>query len=283
MQKVDGTGWIPVNLSSLGLISSLPIDPTNSTSSNLYYSYIVNSSGSIELTATLESQKKLKDTALVDGGTDPAKYETGETVALWTQASGLVGWWPFDEKNGTIAVDSSGNGNNGTLSSPAPTWTIGKVGGALSFNGSNTVTFPNISLANMPYTVSAWIYKNDTNDFNIVGGGIGGINANAHYIVRSSKFYFGNYGCDVGGVLTVNPGQWYYVDFVMDSSQKQSIYVNGVLDAGPAYTCGYYQSYVDLVGSSCCGGAGAGLIDDVHIYDRALSATEIQNMYNATK
>ncbi len=69
----------------------------------------------------------------------------------------------------------------------------------------------------------------------------------------------------------------------MDSSQKQSIYVNGVLDAGPAYICGYYQSYVDLVGSSCCGGAGAGLIDDVRIYNRALSASEIQALYNATR
>ena len=43
---------------------------------------------------------------------------------------GLVGWWKFDETEGTVAYDSSGNGNDGTLTN-GPTWTAGKFGGAL--------------------------------------------------------------------------------------------------------------------------------------------------------
>jgi len=51
-------------------------------------------------------------------------------------AKGLVGWWKFDETNGTIAYDSSGNGNDGDLTN-GPTWVSGKIGGALSFDGVN--------------------------------------------------------------------------------------------------------------------------------------------------
>ena len=48
--------------------------------------------------------------------------------------NGLVGWWKFDETNGTVAYDSSGNGNDGNLTN-GPTWATGKIGGALSFDG----------------------------------------------------------------------------------------------------------------------------------------------------
>ena len=44
--------------------------------------------------------------------------------------TGLVGWWKFDEGSGTAAGDSSGNNNTGTLTN-GPTWTTGKIGGAL--------------------------------------------------------------------------------------------------------------------------------------------------------
>jgi len=47
---------------------------------------------------------------------------------------GLVGWWKFDELDGNISYDSSGNGNDGNLTN-GPTWTDGKIGGALSFDG----------------------------------------------------------------------------------------------------------------------------------------------------
>ena len=46
---------------------------------------------------------------------------------------GLVGWWKFDETDGNVASDSSGNGNDGNLTN-GPTWTEGKIGGALSFD-----------------------------------------------------------------------------------------------------------------------------------------------------
>src|SRR3989338_5343069 len=52
------------------------------------------------------------------------------------QTSGLVGYWTFDEGAGTTANDSSGNNNTGTLTN-GPTWTTGKIGQALNFDGVN--------------------------------------------------------------------------------------------------------------------------------------------------
>ena len=65
--------------------------------------------------------------------------ESGEILVdvntTWS-TDGLVGWWKFDETNGTIAYDSSGNGNDGNLTN-GPTWATGKIGGALGFDGVN--------------------------------------------------------------------------------------------------------------------------------------------------
>jgi hypothetical protein len=288
LQDVDGTGWIPVNLSSLGLISSLPIDPTNSTSSNLYYSYIVNSNGSIELTATLESQKKLKDTALVDGGTDPAKYETGETVALWTQASGLVGYWPFDEGSGSTTADLSGNNNSGSFYTGNPTWVNGKIGGAINFNGSSAVKINNVGSFDYSHgiTISAWfkptILALNTNIF--ASFSLPYLSAHVYPYDFYSINLTGVGQRSVQGLQTLSAGNWYLIVGTYDDSNLD-VYLNGLLDNSQSYpgTTIPSTSYL-CVGAHVCGSYWTnGILDDIRIYNRALSATEIQNMYNATK
>jgi len=77
-----------------------------------------------------------------------------------TNVPGLVAYWNFDEGSGTIAADSSGNGNNGTLVN-GPSWTNGIKGKALLFDGvDDNVTVPNsnsLNLANS-FTLSAWVF-----------------------------------------------------------------------------------------------------------------------------
>jgi len=87
LQNIDGTGWIPVNLSGVGSLSTLPIDPTNNLS--YFYAYAVNSSGQIEFIAGLESQKYLLSAAASDKGRDSTHFESGEDLTLWGQAYGL--------------------------------------------------------------------------------------------------------------------------------------------------------------------------------------------------
>lgn len=180
--------------------------------------------------------------------------------------------------SGTTWYDLSEYGRNATLSS-TPTLSNGKLQLSTSVYG----TFSSVSLSGIPFTVMAWVYKNDTNDFSIIGGGAGGGNANSHYIIRSSRVYFGNYGCDIQGSTNINANTWYHMTYLMDSSQYQSVFLNGVLDGGPTYTCGYYGSYVNTVGTSCCGGAGTALVDHLLIYNRALTTGEIIRNYNSSK
>ncbi len=74
-----------------------------------------------------------------------------------TQPAGLVAGYTFDAGTGTTATDSSGNNNTGALN--GATWTTGKYGGALNFNGSNTVQIPSAPSLNLTtgMTLAAWI------------------------------------------------------------------------------------------------------------------------------
>ena len=89
------------------------------------------------------------------GSEESDKVEVKVSDAL---LNGLVGWWKFDEGSGTVAYDSSGNGNNGNLTN-GPTWTTGKIGGALSFDGENDyVDVPSIQSVNGGgVTFAVWI------------------------------------------------------------------------------------------------------------------------------
>ena len=72
-----------------------------------------------------------------------------------TSGGELVGYWAFNEGTGNVAADSSGNGYNASASAAA--WTTGRVGSALSFNGSTSqVVTGNIALTNT-FSISAWV------------------------------------------------------------------------------------------------------------------------------
>jgi len=125
-RNIDGSGWIPVDFSSISYgtpFSVLPIDPINSGFQ--YYTYVTG--GSWELGAILESEK-YKLEAVVDGGPDPTMYELGNDLNLAPFIRGLVGYWAMNDSSGGVVKDSSGYGNDGTLVG-SPTWTTGKVGG----------------------------------------------------------------------------------------------------------------------------------------------------------
>ena len=79
--------------------------------------------------------------------------------ALSPLEMGIVGFWNLDEGSGTTAHDSSGYGNNGTLVK-GPTWVPGTIGSALSFNGSNYVQIPDspsLNITGNQFSISAWV------------------------------------------------------------------------------------------------------------------------------
>jgi prepilin-type N-terminal cleavage/methylation domain-containing protein len=128
LRNADGTGWLPVNftqLSSGSPLSGLPLDPTNTTSTNLYYTYTPGN-GVFELTAWLEAKKYnasgTEDRVSTDGGSNKGLYEKGSDLTLYPIQlpimTGLQLWISADSLNlfdgnsvGTWS-DLSGRGNN---------------------------------------------------------------------------------------------------------------------------------------------------------------------------
>ena len=84
----------------------------------------------------------------------------GGSIPEDTLTRGLVGYWAFDEGSGTIAYDSSGFANNGTTTN-GPSWTNGKVGGGMEFDGTNDYVdvrdSDSLDITN-EITIEFWIY-----------------------------------------------------------------------------------------------------------------------------
>lgn len=297
-RSVDGTGWIPVNFKNLSqgsVLGQLPVDVVNQTSTGLFYTYQTNGS-QFEVTAIPESQKQ--KTALGQNPMIPlypdvmAQGNNLSISALWNQ-SGLVGYWPMDEGTGTTALDMSGNGNGGTLSSPAPTWVSGKVGGgALNFDGSTnkvSISANNFPLGGNPRSVFAWVYLPSVSSGAYIVqsyGAYSGSNYSALWIYVGSV-YFGDNAEGYVGTLSVTPNAWHSVGYMYNGGTNVTTCLDGQCVTGtlasPLNTVLPGSDPADIGVGDNYAHNFPGLIDDVRIYNRALSAAEVQALYNAER
>ena len=189
--------------------------------------------------------------------------------------NGLVGWWKFDETNGTIAYDSSGNGHDGNLSG-GPTWATGKIGGALNFDGNYFVEIGGILPKS--YSKSLWINLSSIE----VQGNIFSWDDKHALFVPNGKLSSGHNGSweIVEDSEILNLFQWYYVVLTYKyTSREMILFKNGLeVSKGQVADCGeLIRSQIGAYKSSY---NFKGIIDDVRIYDRALSAAEVQVLYN---
>jgi hypothetical protein len=225
------------------------------------------------------------------------------TLSNLSLDNGLIGYWKLDEGIGTAAKDSSRFGNNGTLIG-APVWSGSSLNTrlgfhnphALRFDGSDDlVSIDHASVLNAyPITTSAWIKTVSTNEHRgVVNKYVASSLAGYQMYVYNGEiraWYYrnsGNYASDGGDGLNggaVNDGAWHFVVFTVNAAGGR-LYVDGVLEDSVAWTgtpgpttttqgirIGHYPNGVlDHF---------AGAIDDVRIYSRALSASEILALYN---
>lgn len=221
------------------------------------------------------------------------KLSASQNITGTSLDSGLVGLWSFDGRDisGTTAYDRSGQGNNGTLTN-GPVTTIGKMGQALSFDGVDDGVYtskPTFTSAGM--TISMWIKP--TSSFGINDNFIG-VWATTGWLFRTGntvaqhiEFYDGTTTYETSGSYIV-PGVWQYVTVTLDNSGVYRIYYNGSV----VYTSSAGRP-VPNTGSNPNMSIGRlpattsysfpGSIDDVRIYNRALSAKEVQLLYNMGK
>jgi len=226
---------------------------------------------------------------------DRTKFTTQDVAVtvLGPGTAGPFGWWKFDEGSGVTAADSSGNGNDGAIFGPA--WTTGKVGQALNFDGvDDYVRIPtNPSLDDLTaITMAAWIYPRVDSHWHVLDKGDGdkriyaeGMNLTLVGRVR----YTGNhaYAESVSNTLILNTWQ----HLVMTWSAADNItrlYHNGVEVSYAKKEVGTGSILDDTTHPFLIGTRGNlspetffnGLIDEVRLYGRDLSAQEVWGLYN---
>jgi carbonic anhydrase/acetyltransferase-like protein (isoleucine patch superfamily) len=255
------------------------------------------------------------------------QIEALEQRAMLDITTGLIAHWTFDETSGTMAADSTGNGNTGTLAGNA-NWepTAGVSGGAIRLSGNNdgvlveSATGYNLTTTTAR-TISLWFKADDLNDVGIhplyeEGSSSSGMVIYIHCGFSGSSIVaptltvgaWNSYSSSWSTYLTTTSivsGQWYNVAVTLTgasgvTSTGLKAYLNGAQfssgKAGPLYygnnTSGFMADDTGI-GRNYYGITTAqtgyinsiryyfhGLIDDVRVYSRTLSAADVSSLYS---
>jgi hypothetical protein len=229
------------------------------------------------------------------GGTgcyDRARFEIGDAPYQYdTSQSGLVSYWPMDETSGTTVEDVKGN-NNGTAT--GTTIVDGKYRKARSFNGSSDyVEVPDDASLDITdtITITAWVKWNTFKDYGtILDKGTGGSASTFNYGLwsySSSNSYLrgwignGTSSQSIPLQSSLNTNQWYHVVFKFDGSYLY-LYINGSENNKIAQTL-TPATNTEPVRISKSSYVLDGLIDEVLIFNTALTQTQINTLYNTSR
>jgi large repetitive protein len=252
----------------------------------------------ISISATLTLLGVPQDATVECGSVpDPAGVTAAGGCGGAGPTDGLVLYYPFDENLGDIVLDASGGGRTGTVN--GATWVAGgALGGAYRFDSSNqniTATDAGLPSGDMPRTMAAWV-KLDTiptemsTELFSYGSRVNNQLSSLGFDWRLNrdKFNFSQYG----GVFLSSQkmdqtSTWYHVVYTYGGSGVHHLYVNGALSDGVNELHGSIDTV--LSGVLKLGGhpenLGAvgpegGYLDEVRVYNRAVTAVEAQALYN---
>jgi hypothetical protein len=230
-----------------------------------------------------------------------------------TSENGLVGYWTFDEGVGNIVKDASNNGNDGTLIN-GPQWISGKYGSALKFDGSNKYVEipddPSLRAENNKITIELWFKRDkvptgvqclinkigdgpDTvfTDYNVTyyisvpssgsssGGVITEFNSQFSYFIAYGSYSFTE-SVDFGLIRDYN---WHHLAETYDGNILKS-YLDGSIISTKVTTTKKMplnDQPVRIGGENIFHNQFNGTIDEVKIYNRALSEDEIKGDYES--
>jgi Concanavalin A-like lectin/glucanases superfamily/Malectin domain/Domain of unknown function (DUF1929)/Bacterial Ig domain/Bacterial Ig-like domain len=215
----------------------------------------------------------------------PVQVTTNNTAS----PSGLVLSFNFNQGSGTTVPDGAGKGNTGTLTNT--TWSAtGKYGGSLSFNGSSSwVTVADnatLDLTNA-MTLEGWVNPTATGTTwrtvlikQNTGALVYSLYANTD-TQRPSGHVFTSTEFDTRGTAAVPLNAWTFLAVTYDGATLR-MYVNGTQVSSKPVSGSMPNStgVLRIGGNSVWGEYFAGLIDNVRVYNRALSASELQTDMN---
>jgi hypothetical protein len=200
--------------------------------------------------------------------------------------------------SGTAWYDLSGNGNNGTLTNMDGANLDSANGGSFTFDGTDEYVSETSSLSDNfwqgNWTASFWVNFDTLNTTTSGGGdkpllhhGVNGTRTGLHLTQRNTRIHFGLYSDDLQGTKVLSTGTWYNVVFTLNNSTyvKQN-YLNGVFDN--SHTGG--GAYIGTGTNTRIGGKVLtfgllfdGFMSSCNFYNRVLTASEIQQNFNATR
>jgi hypothetical protein len=210
------------------------------------------------------------------GGEETANYYSNISEAM---ADGVIGYWKMDETSGNTSIDETGT-QNGTSSNTTIIDGKNGFGKCRSYSGTNSWTnITGFTSATQSYTFGFWMYFNNT--------------ANCYYFdTQSGRFLLGVQT----NTLRIYDGAWrdytyghstgtwlYVVNVLNGAANTADLYINGIHQGIQVSWAGINIGGTTRIASRYPGASQwyNGYLDDLAIWNRALSASEISNIYNS--
>ena len=201
----------------------------------------------------------------------------------------VVGIWLFDENSGDVAIDSSGNGNDGKFTG-SPKWVTGKFGKALQLDGSSaSVDCGNTATLDLPtnsaVTMCAWV-NSAVGSTGAWQGVMAKRTANYSYGINFINTAFQVYSSSGSGVqgwaYLLPKNEWVHIVGIMSKDPTQ-LYVNGELfgGAGKGPGGGAFSNAANLFRIGSSGTIGEyfnGIIDEVGVFNVALTEDDVKDI-----
>jgi hypothetical protein len=198
----------------------------------------------------------------------------------------LVGWWQFDEGSGTVAKDSSGHGNDGTLNG-GPQWVPGYSGGALKFDGTDDYVDcgNDASLDLTAWTITLWLNIAENKNYNafVVKGldaaenyeFLGFADGSLHMPITMASGTRTYVNTPVG-LLVV--GEWAHFAYSYSETTGRRVFKDGslVYSDAPSGTPKATTEPLTIGNERPMTRFTNGTMDDVRIYNRVLTAGQVQ-------
>lgn len=308
---LSGNSVVLVNTNNSGNIT-INLPPASSVTGRRYTIKKINSGNVVNVISTLDGGIDNKSGyALSSGNIFPfielisngsqwyiLKNSSEGTSAGTTGSGNLLAYWKLDETTGTSASNSSSSNNTGTLINGftfSGNSASGNIGTALDFDGANDYVDAGVltGLENATQgTITAWLYRASSSDIVSVGDpasllyrfGISWYGLDGRYYLVCAN------GQNSHGFVTYTGTGWHHFAMVYDGSQTGNAnrmlgYIDGVLQSLsftntiPANLPSSGDQGSCYLGRDINDQYSKGRIDDVRIYNRALSASEIQTLY----
>jgi hypothetical protein len=232
------------------------------------------------------------DGALDDFRVYNRKLDASEVFELF----GMMAWYKLDETSGTVAVDSTGLGNDGTFVNN-PTLHVAANGAAsqgtaVAFNGSNSMQVSGLFDRSPSVSASAWVRLDGVDS-----GGAEVVTLGDYFRIRlksgasgaEASYYNGSaWVTTTASQYVVNAG-WHHVAAVLEGGSTMKLYIDGIEAASAAasgaivYTGQGTNSFVAAHGNSASNVDLTGRVDDVRIFNRPMRPDEVYQLYRGSR